>query len=179
MSVKLEVWSQYFLCLLAPTSSMCRLSIYCYLPEFRCSFFLWHRVAVFRLENVCEINDSYILPPLCSLHCLCVVPQEGETPLHVAAKRGHVKVVEQLCHSGSNVHNADSVGSIGLFLPGMWDSMHDTYRKSHSFLSLYGEQRSHPIKVFVHRNLQILIKISDTFCRTVIQKIVFSISYLT
>ena len=44
---------------------------------------------------------------------LCRVPQDGETPLHLAAHRGRVAVVEQLLAAGADVEAKDTVRGQG------------------------------------------------------------------
>ena len=40
---------------------------------------------------------------------ICYFLQDGDTPIHLALRRGHVEVVEKLISSGANVNVVDQL----------------------------------------------------------------------
>ena len=48
----------------------------------------------------------------CDFICFSVIVQDGETPLYMASRSGHYKVVEVLLTAGADVNSVDKVSCI-------------------------------------------------------------------
>lgn len=120
------------------------------------SFFTWEcscpRQIILLIFNVKLICHKLLTPNILSIiyvgHCISILKhvftantvfdtfQAGETCLHVAARYGHIDVVEFLCRAGANVDLQDKVRNVEFHLL-LW-SFGDEACESMAFLTFLG-----------------------------------------
>ena len=62
-----------------------------------------------RRRTVAHLCDKFKYLIGLTLLCVCTYLQYGQTPLHLAAEKGHLEVVRHLLSSGDDVNKADNV----------------------------------------------------------------------